>query len=545
MILGDRYETKEVIGRGGMATVYRGTDSVLGRTVAIKILSSQYAEDPEFVARFRREAQSAAKLSHPNVVPVFDTGSDGGTNFIVMEYIEGRTLAEILVQDGQLLPERAIEIAEAVCQALSFAHEQGIVHRDIKTGNIMITKTGEVKVMDFGIAGAISQDTVAQTATVMGTASYLSPEQAQGRSVDQRSDIYSLGVVLFEMLTGRPPFAGDSAVSVAVQHVQENPPRPSELAPGIPPDLDAVVLRTLAKNPENRYASAEDFRQDLERCRLGMPVAATPLLDAPTQVIGRAERTAVAPPVEEGTSSSTKWAIGIIVALILIGLAILAWLLFFNDGGGGRESPTPTPVPKVSVPDLKGFTEDEATAALAERGLKVGDTTREPSDEQPGTVISQKPKPGDELKKGGSVDIVLAAPPSTVAVPDVTNLSESQASQEIENAGLAVGGTEQKFSSTVPEGNVIKTRPPANEEVARGSSVALIVSSGGVIVPDLECASESHAANKLNKIDLELSVVDPPVDNPSCTGPGKVATQDPAAGTEVPPGSTVEVQLTP
>src|ERR687891_2165023 len=257
-----------------MAKVFRGTDQVLGRTVAIKVLSPQFTDDAQFVARFRREAQSAAALNHPNIVGVFDTGSQGDVHYIVMEYVEGRTLRDVIRNEGPLLPQRAVEIADAVAKALEPAHQAGMVHRDIKPGNIMLTSDGEVKVMDFGIARTSTGDTLTQTAAVLGTASYLSPEQAQGHPVDVRSDIYSLGCVLYEMVAGRPPFPGDSPVTVASKHVLEQPTPPSQINQDVSPDLDAVILRALAKNPANRYQSATEMREDLERVKRGQPVEA-------------------------------------------------------------------------------------------------------------------------------------------------------------------------------------------------------------------------------------------------------------------------------
>src|SRR5438034_1241070 len=276
--LSGRYRADELLGQGGMAQVYRGTDTVLGRTVAIKVLGPQYARDENFVTRFRREAQAAARLNHAGVVGVYDTGSDDGVHYIVMEYVAGRTLAEILHAEGRLSPERAAEVAAQVAGALSFAHAAGLVHRDIKPGNIMITPQGEVKVMDFGIARALSGESLTQTATVLGTASYLSPEQAQGEPVDARSDVYSLGVVAYEMLTGQAPFTGDSPVAVAYKHVREDPVPPTALVPEVGEDLEAVVMKALAKNPANRYATAQEMREDLERVLQGETVAATPIL---------------------------------------------------------------------------------------------------------------------------------------------------------------------------------------------------------------------------------------------------------------------------
>src|SRR5919206_1662548 len=290
--LGGRYRVEGELGRGGMARVYRGTDGVLGRPIAVKVLSPQYAQDANFVTRFRREAQAAARLNHPNLVQVYDTGSDDGVHYIVMEYVEAKTLADYLSGGGRIMPDRATELAEAVCDALAVAHAQGVIHRDVKPANIMVTRDGQVKVTDFGIARVTTNETVEQTAAVLGTASYLSPEQAQGGAIDQRSDLYSLGCVLYEMLTGRPPFTADSPVAVASKHVLEQPIPPSRINADVSRELDAVVMRALAKNPDNRYQSAADMKEDLERARRGLPVMATPLL-APvpqtTQVIRRAE----------------------------------------------------------------------------------------------------------------------------------------------------------------------------------------------------------------------------------------------------------------
>src|SRR5918996_479892 len=262
-VLSDRYEVEQTLGEGGMARVFRGTDRVLGRTVALKVLSARFAGDRTFVARFRREAQAAAGLNHPSVVAVFDTGSGGNAHYIVMEYVEGETLDDLLKREGKLPPDRARDIAAEVARALGVAHASGLVHRDVKPGNVMLTADGRVKVMDFGIARAAADDKLTQTGTVLGTAAYISPEQAQGRQVDPRSDVYSVGCVLYELVTGRRPFTADSAVAVANMHVHEEPTPPSEIEPGIPPDLEAVVLRAMAKEPEARFADGEDLRRAL------------------------------------------------------------------------------------------------------------------------------------------------------------------------------------------------------------------------------------------------------------------------------------------
>ena len=297
-LVDNRYELGELIGYGGMAEVHRGRDVRLGREVAVKVLRADLARDPSFQARFRREAQAAASLNHPAIVAVYDTGEEdmlGTQPYIVMEYVEGRTLRDVLKIEGRLMPRRAMEIVADVCAALDFSHRTGIIHRDVKPGTVMITRPGAVQVMDFGIARAVADNaaTVTQTAAVIGTAQYLSPEQARGENVDARSDVYSTGVLLFELITGHPPFTGDSPVAVAYQHVRENPPPPSTINPDVPPELDAIVLKAMAKNPANRYQSAGEMRADLIRAINGRPVEAEPVMmaDEVTTVMGGAPRT--------------------------------------------------------------------------------------------------------------------------------------------------------------------------------------------------------------------------------------------------------------
>jgi serine/threonine-protein kinase len=332
--LAGRYRVEALLGSGGMAQVYRGTDMVLSRSVAIKVLSSDYSRDPAFVERFRREARAAARLNHPTVVSVYDTGSDDGVHFIVMEFVSGRTLAQILAAEGPLLPERVAAISARVAEALSFAHEAGLVHRDVKPGNVMLTDRGDVKVMDFGIARAASGpgQAITETTSILGTAAYLSPEQAEGKPVDPRSDIYSLGVVLYELLTGQPPFSGPSPVAVAYKHVMEEPVPPSAVRSGVPSALEAIAMRALAKDPSRRYASADLMRADLEAAAGGGTESPVP----DTERLGR-DRTetlppVVPPPTRQPPSRRRAWpfvlaalAVAAVVALIVVGLL----------GGGG------------------------------------------------------------------------------------------------------------------------------------------------------------------------------------------------------------------
>jgi len=540
VVLGGRYRVGRELGRGGMAKVFEGTDTVLGRTVAIKVLSPQFADDEGFVQRFRREAQAAARLSNPNVVSVFDTGADGGVHYIVMEYVEGRTLADYLAGGGRIMPDRAIEIAESVCGALSAAHAQGVIHRDIKPGNIMLTPTGQVKVADFGIARmTTTAETVAQTAAVLGTASYLSPEQAQGQPVDGRSDIYSLGCVLYEMVTGRPPFLGDSPVTVASKQVLEQPTPPSKLNGDVTPDLDAVILRTLAKNPANRYQSAEELRADLERVRQGLPVEATPLLapPPPTQVIPTATEVMGAPEPER----SRWWVPVLVIGLLLAGIGVLLWL-FANDilGGDGEESPPPA---LVVVPNVVDLQLRDAQAALEEAGLVAAeDVVRvEDPELEPNTVIEQDPAAGAEVAEGTEVVLTVVKAPGPVAVPTVSGLQASAAQLILEDAGFVVD-RQDEASTTVAVGAVIRTEPPEGEEAEFGSTVTIFVSTGPgtVAVPEVRCLSFNAALNRLDDAGLNGVISDQTVDlNPSCPVGNKVAVQDPSAGTQVAPGTTV------
>jgi serine/threonine-protein kinase len=539
-MLGGRYRMESPLGQGGMAQVFKGTDTVLGREVAIKILSLQYAKDQSFVDRFRREAQAAARLNHPNVVGVYDTGSDDGTHYIVMEFVEGRTLADFLSSGGSLLPERAVELASSVCVALSEAHKAGIVHRDIKPGNIMVTRGGEVKVMDFGIARAASAETVTATATVLGTASYLSPEQAQGKPVDARSDIYSLGIVLYEMLVGRVPFGGDSAVAVAYKHVQEPPEPPSRINPDISPSLEAVVMRALAKNPDNRYQTAEEFCADLDRVRRGMPVAATPLLSETQAVAGPVTATRVQHPtgVLPPEEQRSRWPWILIGILVLVGVLIA---LFFIGRNLLSENAN-----QVAVPKLTERTLADAEAKLKQVNLKAEVTRQVNTSVRPDTVLSQTPAPGTTVQEQSVVHLVVAKAEPTVGVPDVTNLTLADATSALGNAGFTVGKTSKQSSDTVPDGRVISQDPAASSQAAKGTAVDLVISTGQqlVTVPDLQCQPIGQAQSHLQQVGLTMAQSGNTSFVSACPHAGRVASQSPAANTQVQPGSTVTVDGT-
>ena len=550
MILGGRYRVEHELGRGGMAKVYRGEDTVLGRTVAVKILAPQFADDPNFVTRFRREAQAAARISNQNLVSVFDTGSDDGVHYIVMEFVEGKTLAEFLAGGGRIMPERAIDIATDVCRALEAAHAQGVIHRDIKPGNIMLNARGDVKVTDFGIARmTTTAETVAQTAAVRGTAAYLSPEQAQGQPVDGRTDIYSLGCVIYEMVAGRPPFTGDSPVTVASKQVLEQPVPPSKLNRDVSPDLDAVILRAMAKNPENRYQTAEELRDDLERVRRGLPVEATPLLPvAPsaTQVIHReaAPPTAVLPPSGPEPERS-RWWVPVLVTLLILG--ILGVALFFLARSllrdDGEEEPT-----VVVVPNVVGmrFPAAQRTLASEEYGLVVVRNNVPPPEDdpevEPGTVIAQDPEPDTEVEPGSEVVLDVVQAPDLVVIPPLEGATLEEAQLALLELELEPAGTEEQPSDTIDEGLVIGTNPPAGEEVEPGTPVTIIVSSGQqtVTVPDVRCRPFGAALSELQQQGLRGVISDETRDlNLLCPNPNRVATQEPAPGQEVPAGTTV------
>jgi serine/threonine protein kinase len=397
-ILLDRYEVGRLLGAGGMAEVFEGRDRLLARRVAIKVLQAQFVRDPSFLIRFKREAQAAASLSHPNIVGVYDTGSEDGTHFIVMEYVDGRTLKEVIRAEGPLYPERAAEICADVCSALVAAHARGLIHRDIKPGNVMLTPDGKVKVMDFGIARATTSETITQTAAVVGTAQYISPEQAQGQAVDYRSDIYSLGCCLYEMLTGTVPFTGATPVAIAYRHVREDPTPPRMLNADVPAPLEAICLKAMAKLPDNRYQTAAEFQSDLERFRNGQPVQATPLLDAaattqaiprgdggadPTAMLGGATAADYAEPYEEERRTSVGWIVVSVLALLAVGAAAF----FITQALTSPDTPTATTVATTAT-TLATTTTQEQTTTTQEQT-----TTTEPptTTTEPPTTTTEPP----------------------------------------------------------------------------------------------------------------------------------------------------------
>lgn len=521
-IIGGRYEISQLIGRGGMAEVHIGTDTRLNRIVAIKILRQDLARDPVFQARFRREAQSAANLNHPSIVAVYDTGeetitaSDGAeikVPYIVMEYVEGHTVRELLT-DGNPVPlEEAVEIVSGVLDALEYAHHQNLVHRDIKPGNVMITTTGKIKVMDFGIARALSdsQATMTQTDAVVGTAQYLSPEQARGEQVDARSDLYSAGCLLFELLTGQPPFKGDSAVAVAFQHVSQLPPLPSSIAPDIPESLDRVVMKALAKDREDRYPDAAHMRADLQASLRGGSVAApaTSTWTAPLVGDTAGGATTVLPPVNQGYASSygtarsnAMFAAGqttqtleatdptqnhrgkpnkkplIIVIVLLAILAVLGlgyWLVFSGDKPSDE---------MVEIPSLDGMSQEEASTTITDAGLVFRLGRGVSSEDIPeGIFVKSDPAVGTKVAKGSKVFVSLSTGPGDASVPSLAGLTQEQARKALEAEGLEIGSITTADSGTIDKDKVIKSNPAEGEAVKKGDSVDLEVASGNFRIP--------------------------------------------------------------
>lgn len=533
-ILADRYELGEILGYGGMAEVRRGRDLRLGRDVAIKTLRVDLARDTSFQTRFRREAQAAAALNHPSIVAVYDTGEsmlDGvPVPYIVMEYVEGRTLRDILKSESHILPRRALEIVADILAALEYSHRNGIVHRDIKPGNIMLTRNGEVKVMDFGIARAVAQSTatVTQTAAVIGTAQYLSPEQARGEPVDPRSDIYSTGCVLYELLTGTPPFTGESAVAVAYQHVREDPVPPSRLNPDVTPDVDAIVMKALAKNPANRYQSAAEMRADIERALLGKPVQATPLLLDPTERLS-----AVTEEIRPAQPRTRRGLIYTLLAVAVLALLVALGLLARQLITGSHATPT------LPVPNVINMTQSQAEQTLTSDGFKVKVETQPNASVPQGIVFDQNPTAGTRLPKNSVVTITVSAGPKTVTVPDLTNKSLEDARAALRALGLAVGNVTQRDSQQ-PAGTVLDQNPKPGAPAAAGSRVDLVVASGTGTVPDVRGLPASDAEQELTSAGYAYNVVEEPSND---VQQGFVINQVPGPGRTAPLGSTVTLYV--
>ncbi|GAA0732069.1 Stk1 family PASTA domain-containing Ser/Thr kinase [Dactylosporangium roseum] len=500
-LLGGRYQVGELLGYGGMAEVHRGRDLRLGRDVAIKTLRTDLARDATFQLRFRREAQNAASLNHPAIVAVYDTGEERGPAgeelpYIVMEFVNGRTLKEVLAAEGRLMPRRALEITADICAALEFSHRHGIIHRDIKPGNVMLTQTGQVKVMDFGIARALASGatTMTQTSAVIGTAQYLSPEQARGEPVDARSDVYATGCVLFELLCGHPPFVGDNPVSVAYQHVREDPRPPSTSNRDVTPEIDAVVLKALAKNPLNRYQSAGEMRADVLRAAAGRPVSAPPVMTEDEMATVLAAQTAYRPPPVSRQPSRAaqrqkrKTSTGVVVALTTLALlAVAALSIGFYLANQD---------PLARVPDLTGRTEAEAANALRQVNLQ-GDPHPGPNENcQPGVIVKQSPLANTQVKQGTQIDYDVCGQPTLLSVPPLIRLTEEQAKQTLQTLNLKSESVQT--DSYEKKGEVVGSEPQAGTQVKPGDTVKIFISKNNqALMPEVAGKSPEDARQQL------------------------------------------------
>jgi eukaryotic-like serine/threonine-protein kinase len=558
-LLGGRYELDGVVGRGGMAEVYRARDIRLDRIVAIKTLRTDLARDQIFQARFRREAQSAASLNHPSIVAVYDTGEDMTAGlpvpYIVMEYVDGRTVRDLLQEGHRLLPERSLEIIDGVLRALDYSHQAGIVHRDIKPGNVMVTRNGDIKVMDFGIARAMSdaQATMTQTAQVIGTAQYLSPEQARGERVDSRSDLYSTGCLLYELLTGRPPFTGDSPVAIAYQHVRENPVPPSRVDPDVPPWADAIVLKAMAKSPADRYQTAGDMRADLQRAASGMPIAAAPPtrfdMYPQTQRMGTgtmmAGATSQIPPVEDygyagrdydyagrgggggadGTSRRwIPWVLGVVLVIAVVG-GVAYYLL----AGAGKT---------YAVPLVNGEQVTTAQAQIKAQHLRSTVTYRNSSTVKANVVINSSPQEGNNVPANTLVTLFVSKGQAPVAVPSVVGQPQNQAEATLQAKGFKVD-VKTDATSSAPAGQVI-SQSPSGGTAAPGATITITVSGGAVSVPSVVGDSQTTASQILTNAGFQVNVQQG--SGPAQYANGTVFSQQPANGTAT-KGSAVTIYV--
>ncbi|WP_439675870.1 Stk1 family PASTA domain-containing Ser/Thr kinase [Embleya sp. MST-111070] len=570
--LGDRYEIGAVLGRGGMAEVYMGRDIRLGRSVAVKTLRADLARDPTFQARFRREAQSAASLNHPAIVAVYDTGEDyiDGISipYIVMEYVDGSTLRELLHSGRRLLPERALEMTAGVLQALEYSHRNGIIHRDIKPANVMLTRQGTVKVMDFGIARSMADNgmTMTQTAAVIGTAQYLSPEQARGETVDARTDLYSTGCLLYELLTERPPFIGDSPVAVAYQHVREDPLPPSTFDPEVSPTIDSIVLKSLAKNPDNRYQSADEMRADIERALHGLPVGAPSVMAAP---MGADPATQYLPPTAGGATQvipahgqgpatgqyelddndrrrdeprKSRGGAWILLALACIAVLVAAFFIGKTLMGDGEDK-------SAAVPPLTGRTLEDATKAVDNAGFKIkmnDDPSQCPKDATgaKGTICKQTPAAGESAKKGDTIQVwAFGGPKKTTVPPGLKGATEEEATKKLKDAGLVADPVRSQTLNNCTRDTVCSTSPDAGAELSVGEKVTLNIFTGKTQVQVPQVAGLSYDDAKAKLENLGFRVTKSPDQYTTEKPAGQVFKQSETAGSKINEGGTINLTV--
>lgn len=561
-IFNNRYRITDRIGIGGMAEVYRAQDSVLGRVVAVKTMLPQYAADESFTQRFRQEAASAANLQSPYIVNVYDWGQDEGTYYIVMEYVRGSDLKTAIIERGAINQRKVAEIGSQVCQALNAAHNLDIIHRDIKPQNIMVQPDGNVKVMDFGIARA-KNSVKTQTSSVLGTAHYISPEQAQGKELTAASDIYSLGIVLYEAATGRLPFDGPDAISVAMKQVNDNPALPSEINPDIDPDLEIIIMKALEKRPMDRFTTANDMRLALNDYLAGRPVnLGDTFTGAETAIMGgmagaalaggignNLDNTSIMPAAKAMHPATTTVAsyranddmrtginkktlaivISIIVALLVVGG--IAWALLNNT-------------PQDGVPDITNKTVDVATQELKDAGYEMGKQDSAYNDEiEEGKIISQDPKAGTQADEGTVVNVIVSSGKEPVSVPDLTNMSSDEARQALEKLGLRAESGKAEFSDTIELNRVMGQSPASGEEVRKGDTVTYILSLGigNAKVPNVLGSNEDGARSTLEAAGFKVIVQSGGYS--SEYSKGQVMNQNPGADADLKKGSEVNIFL--
>ena len=561
-LLAGRYELIEKIGEGGMAVVYKAKDRLLNRYVAIKILRPEFTQDEQFLDSFKRESQAAAGLQHPNIVSIYDVGRTGNINFIVMELVDGRPLSDFIKEKGHLDYKTTIDIAKQMASALSIAHKHQIIHRDVKPHNIMITSDGVAKLTDFGIARAVSNATmVADTSKIIGSVHYFSPEQARGAYVDERSDIYSLGIVMFEMLTGRVPFDGETPVEVALKHINDDVPSPAKLVPGIPPALDKVVLKATDKYQTERYKSADEMLEALKNVEFVTQMVGDRVFAGEKDNKLRHDENVVAPvnnkredreqemvvvpansrkPKSKTDDSKKKKKIAIIIGISAAAILILFGILYVSGiiGGGGKE---------VVVPDVKGMSYSEAKEVLEEKGLKI-EKADEPIASQKiekGKIVSQTPSKNSKVKKGRTVRVILSAGNAELKVPDLKGLSYNEAKTLLSEMGLQISKGDEVDSDSISEGLIASQYPAAKTKVDKGDIITVNISRGkkDAVIPKLvgtKFTSENDISEILSKYGYKLGKVSY---EESYETPGTIIRQSPDAGTTAEKKTTVDIVI--
>ena len=541
-LIGDRYELGRVLGRGGMARVYLGHDRLLDRKVAVKVLSEPYASDPQFVERFRREASAAAGLNHPNIVAVYDRGEADGSYYIVMEYLKGPDLKQVIRARAPLPALESIDNAQQILAALGAAHRSDVVHRDVKPQNVLVAEDGHLKVTDFGIARAGAESDMTEAGSVIGTAQYLSPEQARGDDVTAASDCYAVGIVLYEMLTGRVPFDGGPPVAVAMKQITDEPVSPRIVEPSVPRELEAVVLHSLAKRPSERYRTVEEMSRALDEARgaIDGTGGTTRVMPAGgggdtgrTRVLGPATAATARPgppPSDAPPRHSNRWPV---IAGILVLLAVVAAGAFILLSGGEAKT--------VAVPSVTGLESAAAQAKLRQAGLEPQLVTVTDATVPKGQAIGTDPAEGESVDEGSTVTLRISGGPGDAVVPDVTNQTEEAATTALKREDFDVA-TEEEASDTLAEGLVIRTDPPALEKAERGSTVTLILSTGAgdVAVPNVTRLPRADAEQILAGRGFKVKVANRPTTDFAA---GIVIEQDPSSGTKAPKGSAVTITV--